>query len=60
MNEEEKKAIGNYLGSLLKKNIEKDYISKDKIRVKINKLNNSEFIEDVIAVPYLKELLEEE
>ena len=30
--DELKESIGNYLGVLLKKNIEKDYISKDKIR----------------------------
>jgi len=41
------------------KYVEDNYIDKAKIRVKINKLNNSEFIEDVIAIPYLKELLEE-
>jgi len=62
--EKQQKEIEQY--KLLNANIEKantiinDYISKDKIRAKINKLNNSEFIEDVIAVPYLKELLEEE
>ena len=30
--EELKESVGNYLGVLLKKNIEKDYISKNKIR----------------------------
>ena len=33
--EEIKKSIANYLEKLLEKNIQKDYISKDKIRAKI-------------------------
>jgi len=34
-------------------------IQKSKIREKIGELNNSEWIEDRIAIPYLKELLED-
>ncbi len=60
--EELKESVGNYLGVLLKKNIEKDYISKDKIREQIKQIKSEEaniyFKEHVVY--FLQELLEEE
>jgi predicted RNase H-like nuclease (RuvC/YqgF family) len=56
-NKELQKEIENW--KFTAKYVEDNYIDKAKVRGKINKLNNSDFLEDVIAVPYLKELLEE-
>ena len=67
--EELKKSIANYLEKILKKNIQKDYISKNKIKEKIKecekrrtKYNILKFDKDELidfCIEILKELLEE-
>jgi hypothetical protein len=47
--EELKKSIANYLEKLLKKNIQKDYISKDKIKEKINYYEQKK--KDLLGLP---------
>lgn len=63
LDDELKESVGNFLRILLKKNIEKDYISKDKIREKIKEYDGLKEI-DMQAyeeqIKPLKELLEEE
>lgn len=59
--EELKKSIANYLEKLLEKNIQKDYISKDKIKAKIKELENEKYVlsSRQAEIELLKELLEE-
>ena len=59
-NEILQKELDNKIKALDRAMSNPDYISKDKIKVKIGELNISDILEDQIAIPYLKELLEEE